>query len=148
MAKASKSESADQPASKTTRKKAPAKAKSTATTKAKTSSSRGAKAAPAAPADVPMIDTSLAAQTAARMLLARATGHVPATPPTGDSSTIKELKEQLAKPKAALNSLLQATGGGSSLPGSHLPHPRGQSGRASTHGTDATRTGVPRRTAG
>ena len=140
MAKASKSDSAAKPAGKTTRKKAPAKA-------TKSTASRAAKAP--APAAAPMIDTNLAAESAARMLLARAAaGHAPATTAHAESSTFKHLKEQLAKPKAALNSLLQSTGNPSTQPGSHLPHQQGTVGRARTHGADVTRTGVPRRTSG
>lgn len=141
MAKASKSDSAAKPAAKTTRKKAPAKA-------TKSTASRAAKAP--APAAAPMIDTNRAAESAARMLLARAAagGHAPATTAHAESSTFKHLKEQLAKPKAALNSLLQSTGNPSTQPGSHLPHQQGPVGRARTHGADVTRTGVPRRTSG
>lgn len=82
------------------------------------------------------------------MLLARAAGGRPATTPHAESSTFKHLKEQIVKPKGALNNLLQSTGGQSSTPGSHLPHSRGPTGRAQTHGADVSRTGVPRRTNG
>ncbi len=146
MAKAKKSDaSADgaaKPAAKTTRKKAPAKAtkspKATRTAK-KTSASAGS---------LPPIDTSLAAQSAAQMLLARATGRTLAASPATESPTFKSLKEQIAKPKGALNNLLQSTSGKGAPLNSPLSQARGSAGHAQTHGADVARTGVPRRTSG
>ena len=157
MAKAKKTDTSDSPekspakspaktaAKKTTPKKAPAKATSTKSPAAKSTKATRA----TAPATAPLIDTNLAAQSAARMLLARAAGGKrPATAPQAQSSTIQHLKEQITKPKGALNNLLQSTGGQSSLPGSHLPHAQASRGHAQTRGPDVNRTGVPRRTSG
>lgn len=148
MAKASKNDSpAKSPSKSPAKSTAKPAAKKTAKNKAPAKSARTSK--PAAPTAAGVIDTDLAAQSAARMLLARAAGgHAPATTPHAESSTFKHLKEQISKPKGALNNLLQSTGGQSAVPGSHLPHSRGPAGRGQTHGADVSRTGVPRRTNG
>lgn len=157
MAKAKKTDAPDSPEkspakspAKTAAKKATPKKAPTKATGAKSPAAKSTKAArpAAAPASTPVIDTNLAAQSAARMLLARAAGHRPASVPQSQSSTIQHLKEQIARPKGALNNLLQSTGGQSSLPGSHLPHSHASGGHAQTRGPNVNRTGVPRRTSG
>lgn len=134
MAKAKKSESATSPSgskSKSPAKKQPSKA-----------SSGGGGAAP-------MINTDVAAQSAARMLLNRA-ANAPINTATGqkkESSTFKQMKDSLAKPHlASMDSMLNSTNtsGGQS----HLPHQSNQKGHSQTYNADVTRTGVPRRTPG
>lgn len=135
MAKAKKTESTPDTAPKATPKKAVAK-----------------KAAPkpAAPNASPLIDTNLAAQNAARMLTARASGSAPSSQEgKKETSTFKQMKESFAKPHAAsMNSLLNNT----VSPGakkSAQPFAGGkQVGHNQTFGADVTRTGVPRRTGG
>jgi len=148
------------PARKTpaTAKAAPAKAAA-----AKPAPGKSAKPArPAAPG-LHLVDTNLAAQAAAKMLLARAAGAGPPSgPPAGpssnspanqprESSTFKNLKESLAKPHLnAVDNLLDKT----AAPGQKRPNlPYGQRGNQQvghnqTFGADLTRSGVPRRTGG
>ncbi len=132
MAKAKKSETAATPAA--PKKKA---------TKAKTS----------APVDGPMIDTGLAAESAAKHIGA-GFGHAAAAPATGaaparESASFKNLKDSFNKPASAgLASILDKTAG----PGQrkqNLPYQAGKHvGRNQTFGADVNRTGVPRRTGG
>ena len=138
MAKAKKSASTEKPAAnepaapkKVPARKPPAKAKS---------------AAP--PAGVPLIDTSLAAQTAAKLVKNREM--LESRKSAGgqqESSSFKQLKESVNKP--ALHgpaSFLQNT-----APQKKSNQPFGglnQVGRNQTFGADVNRTGVPRRTGG
>lgn len=102
----------------------------------------------AAAASTPLIDTDLAAQTAAAMLINR-----PDTPdadapaqPAKESSAFKNLKDQLAKPKpAALNNLFGPTGDQKKSSGHFNLHQ--QKGHNQTFG-GMNKTGVPRRTNG
>ena len=110
---------------------------------------------PAPPAAPPMVDTALAAQAAARHLVA---GLSPTTaaPATGgkESAAFKALKQTLANPTAGgLDGVLDRT----ALPGSRksdqpFAGPKGaggsSAGRNQTFGADVNRTGVPRRTSG
>jgi hypothetical protein len=96
-----------------------------------------------------MIDTNLAAQTAAAMLVNRDTSA--ATPPTEqgeqprESSTFKNLKEQLARPKpAGLGGLLGPVGGEKKQSGHFFNQ---QKGHNQTYG-GFNKAGVPRRTNG
>jgi hypothetical protein len=116
------------------------------------------------PAGVPLIDTSLAAETAAKLVMHRAllgnpgagstpqpAGDAQAEPDAGEkreSSTFKQLKAGLNKPAAGgLGGLL-----GNSNVGRKGNTPFGggnqQVGRNQTFGGDITRSGVPRRTGG
>ena len=136
MAKAKKSETAP---------KAPAKASA-----AKPASKAAAKSKPAAPG-TPMVDTNLAAQTAARMIGAKASG-MSSTASGGEkkeTSAFKQMKQALAKPHAAsvgnlLNSTLSPGAKKSNLPF----HGGKQVGHNQTFGSDASRNLVPRRTGG
>lgn len=99
--------------------------------------------AKAAPAGSSMVDTDLAAQAAAKMLLSKPMANDPLKK---ESGTFKSLKESLNKPH--LGGLDQIIGSGGAQR-SNLPHRRDQQkGHNQTFGTDATRTGVPRRTPG
>lgn len=132
-----------------TRKKAPAKP---------------AAAATSPPAPVPLIDTSLAAEAAAkfvmnRALLGSAATPAPAAPEQApdeasagmdkrESSTFKQLKAGLNKPASqGLGGILgnpsQGKKGNFGVGGGNQ-----QVGRNQTFGADITRSGVPRRTGG
>ncbi len=118
-------------------------AKTTKKTPAKKSAS--AKSDTAQSASTPMIDTNLAAASAAQQLLARRTLPVSSEASTG---SIKQLKQDVAKPHKALDSLFQSTAP-KTAGHSHLPHQRQNSStRAQTKGADVSRVSVPRRTAG
>jgi hypothetical protein len=128
MAKAKKSESESSPAP----KKAPAK-------KAPAKKPVGGGS--------PLIDTSLAAENAARMLVAgrnRPAGNSNA--PMQESAMFKQLKAGLNKPHAtAMSNLLDKSHG----PEPARNHPSmKQVGHDQTYGADVTRSGVPRRTPG
>ena len=104
------------------------------------------KAAPS-PAAQPLIDTSLAAEAAAKMLVAgfnKASGS-PGTP-RQESALFKQLKAGLSKPHAAaMSNLLEKSQG----PEPAKTHPQfKQVGQNQTFGADVTRSGVPRRTPG
>jgi hypothetical protein len=134
-AKASAKEASPVPAAekKTPAKKAPTKA-------------TAKKSAPAAGAPTtPLIDTGLAAQNAAAMLLNR-----PAAPtapqPNKESSAFKSLKDQLAKPKpTGLSNLFGPTADQKKAAGHFNLHQ--QKGHAQTFG-GLNKAGVPRRTNG
>lgn len=105
---------------------------------------RNAPAKPA-PVGVPLVDTSLAAETAAKMLLRRPNTSTPATSQK-ESGTFKSLKESLNKPNlGGLDQVIGSIG----PQRSNLPHQRDQQkGHNQTFGADVNRTGVPRRTPG
>ncbi|HVT90304.1 MAG TPA: hypothetical protein VHD56_15740 [Tepidisphaeraceae bacterium] len=129
MAKAKKSETKSESAP----KKAPAK--------------KSAKPAAKAPAGMPMVDTDLAAQSAARMLMARknsSSGNSAA--PSPESAMFKQLKAGLNKPHAATmsNVLEKSQGPESSKDHSFFK----QTGQNQTYNADVTRSGVPRRNPG
>jgi hypothetical protein len=171
MAKAKKTESAETPETKKTpaAKAAPkaakpaakaspaAKAPPAAAAAAKQPAAAAGKKAPAkvakksAPASgtpgTPLIDTDLAAQNAASMLLNRPTAPTGGTPQSGkESSAFKNLKDQLAKPKpSGLSNLFGPTGGGPKSVGHFNAHQ--QKGHNQTFG-GMNKTGVPRRTNG
>lgn len=146
MAKAKKTENKTQAS--TPAAKAPAAAT------AKTKKAAPAKPAAAAATSAPLIDTSLAAENAAKLLAAGV--NLKAGPSAGsgsnrpESSMFKQLKSGLNKPNAAaMNHLLDKTHG----PAAHKSgQPFGpgskQVGHNQTFGADVNRTGVPRRTSG
>lgn len=103
-------------------------------------------AKPSAPSGMPMIDTDLAAQAAAAMLLHRNKGGADSE---SKGSLIEQLKADLNKPAAATvsNILNKSTPEGAKKP-SPLPFGRKQVGHNQTFGGDLTRSGVPRRTSG
>jgi hypothetical protein len=126
------------------RKPMPSAKKPKQSTASKTKSAPPAKK-PAATTS-PLIDTSLAAQAAARMV-----AHGPTAPtPAGEqpeSAAFKKLKESLAKPTSTgVASFLQNT-----APVKKSGQPFGQQNqmrRGQTFGADVNRSGVPRRTGG
>jgi hypothetical protein len=124
----------------TTKREAPASTTKSAASKP----SKPAKAA--ATGDTPMIDTSLAAQAAAAMLVNRnrASGDTEAR-----SSIIQQLKADLNKsPSHAVSNVLnKSTPEGARKP-SATPFDQKQVGHNQTRGADLTRSGVPRRTSG
>jgi len=97
----------------------------------------------------PLVDTSLAAQTAAKMLLARAaSGGGQAGGSRAESSTFKNLKESVQKPHLqGMNNLLNSTAPPAAKR-SNLPFGQKQVGHNQTFGADVNRAGVPRRTGG
>lgn len=110
-------------------------------------------AKPAVPPAGPLIDTSLAAENAARMLTARAAGALPAEEGEGDkkeTALFKNLKENVAKPHASsVDSLLNSTASSASKK-SAQPFISGgkQVGQNQTFGADVSRRNLPRRTGG
>jgi hypothetical protein len=109
---------------------------------------------PATPAPGgPQVDTSAAAQAAARMVSAKGTGMGGA--PTGDqphkseTSLFKQMKENLAKPHVSgVDNFLNSTGAPNARKSSLPFAAQKQVGRNQTFGADVNRTGVPRRTGG
>jgi hypothetical protein len=98
----------------------------------------------------PLIDTSLAASSAASMIAAglSARNHKPAGAQSGkpESSLFKQLKSGLNKPHSAtMDSLLDKTHGPGAQKGNAFQK---QVGHNQTTGSDAARINVPRRTAG
>ena len=129
-------------------KKAPAKSKVAET---KVSSAKGAGAKPAkpqAPTGSPVIDTSLAAAAAARMLFSKRPNQSDEERTEG-SSLIKQIKSDLNKPHSAtLSGVLDKNAPAGTKKPSNLPFGQKQVGHNQTFGPDVTRTGVPRRTSG
>jgi hypothetical protein len=129
MAKAKKSEAA--PAAAGAAKKKPAKAKD------------------GAPAVAPLVDTNLAAEAAAKRVVA---GLAPAATgsslPMKESASFKHMKDSLNKPASGLAGMLDKTAGPSQKHSTTPFHGGKQLGRNQTFGADVNRTGVPRRTGG
>ena len=129
-----------------------AKAKKTESTAA----SKASAPAPKAPAKKagkaaggsPLINTDFAAQSAARMLLNRATNApINTSSQKKESATFKNMKDSLAKPHlASMDSMLNSTSSGGNQ--THQQHQGNQKGHAQTYNADVARTGVPRRTPG
>jgi hypothetical protein len=100
-----------------------------------------------------MVDTSLAAQTAAQMLAAglgrREPQHQPTDEDKREGSLIRQLKADLNKGHAqTVSSILDKGAPQSGKRSSGLPFGQKQVGRNQTYGADVTRSGVPRRTSG
>lgn len=109
--------------------------------------------APAAPA-APMIDTGMAAETAAKMVGAKLSstptmGGGEAGAPSKESSAFKQMKDSLNKPASTTMANFLDKSGGPGGKKSNMPFsgPK-QVGRNQTFGADVNRTGVPRRTGG
>jgi hypothetical protein len=105
------------------------------------------KSKPAPPRGSPLVDTNLAAQTAARLIAAKPAAS--AEVGKKQSSAFRQLKDSLAKGHATgVQSVLNNT----MAPGakkSSLPFASGkQVGHNQTFGSDASRNFVPRRTSG
>jgi hypothetical protein len=138
-----------------------AKAKKTQTTGAAKDSSTPApkkkatkaKAPATAAPSTPLIDTGLAAENAAKMIVAKVaaspTSNQPAAGGAKETAAFKNLKANLNKPASStMSNFLDKTAG----PGQkkqNLPFGGGkQVGRNQTFGADVNRAGVPRRTGG
>ena|SRR5437868_4542258 len=150
MAKETKKAAAKKPAAvkKTTTKSAASKTKSTAVKKATTKSRKHA--APASGGAAPMVDTSFAAEAAARMLTARAKmGNVQASAggeEQRESGMFKQMKESINKPAAG--GLSTAMGNTFGPNKTNLPNPdKGHVVRDQTT-SNVNRVNVPRRTGG
>lgn len=146
-----------QPAQKAAGAKKPAAAKTAASAKAAAGAKQPAKAGkPAAAPQSPLIDTGLAAQTAAAMVANRlASTGGSSTPPAQEqeSSAFRDFKKGLNKPSAgSFGGILGAGSGqkkfGSGFGGPKQSGPGGPGGRNQTFGADVNRSGVPRRTGG
>ncbi len=135
----------------TPKKAAPAKKAAPKAARSSAKKSAAAGKAPAGASSEPMIDTGIAAQAAARMLLARSAGKaVPAAKPAEESAGFKHLKEEAGKPHqqvmdALLNKTAPASAKRNNLP---MPGGRNQTGHNQTFGADVNRANLPRRTGG
>ena len=104
-------------------------------------------AAPAAPA-VPMIDTNLAASTAAKLIARKDERGAAASSGSGESAAFKQLKENMHRPVGGtVPSFLQDVAPSKKFNNS-VPNRNKQVGHNQTFGADVNRTGVPRRTGG
>jgi hypothetical protein len=101
------------------------------------------------PAGSPLVDTNLAAEAAAKRVVA---GFGPAktgsTTPVVQSAAFKHMKESLSKPTAGLAGILDKTSGNTQKQSNTPFHGGKQTGRNQVFGADVNRTGVPRRTGG
>ena len=145
MAKAKKTEKEVTPkADAAPAAKAPAKSAVKAKAAAKS-------AAPAVPSAPPMVDTRLAAQAAAKMLAARATGVVNTTSGGNkkETSTFKQMKESLANPHStSVGNMLNNLASNDPKKSNQHSHSNRQQGHNQTFGSDASKAFVPRRTGG
>jgi hypothetical protein len=137
MAKAKKTESADE---------TPKKSTATKKTTKKTSTKKSA-AAPAADSSVPSIDTNLAAQAAAKMVANKNLLNTGDAGAPRESSSFKQLKESLNKPHSTVMGNVLGNVQGQKKTNLPFGGPK-QIGRNQTFGADVNRTGVPRRTGG
>ncbi len=111
------------------------------------------KSKPSEPSAAPLVDTNLAAQAAAKRVVA---GLAPMGPamggpqsPTRESASFKHLKDSLSKPAASgLAGMLDKTAGPIQRQPNTPFHGGKQTGRNQVFGADVNRTGVPRRTGG
>ena len=110
-----------------------------------------AAAEPAAAPTAPMVDTNLAAQAAARMVGAKASGLSPMSSGADkkETSAFKQMKQSFTKPHSAsvgnmLNSTISSAAKKNNTPFQHGK----QVGHNQTFGSDASKNFVPRRTGG
>ena len=104
----------------------------------------------------PLVDTNLAAQAAAKRVVAGLTsngvGSAAGVNPSGavrESAAFKSLKDSLNKPASGgLAGILDKTAGPAQKQSNVPFHGGKQMGRNQTFGADVNRTGVPRRTGG
>jgi hypothetical protein len=101
----------------------------------------------------PLVDTNLAAEAAAKRVVAgfgpvKISSHTTTPPAIAQSASFKQMKESLSKPTAGLAGILDKTAG----PVQRQPNSSfgvgKQTGRNQVFGADVNRTGVPRRTGG
>lgn len=102
------------------------------------------------PAGAPLVDTNLAAEAAAKRVVAGLGPTRPATnQPLNPSASFKAMKEHLSKPASAgLAGILDKTAGPAQRQSNTPFHGGKQTGRNQTFGADVNRSGVPRRTGG
>jgi hypothetical protein len=102
------------------------------------------------PSAAPLVDTNLAAQAAAKRVVAGlAPNRGASNIPMADSASFRHLKDSLAKPAASgLAGILDKTAGPSQKQSNTPFHGGKQTGRNQVFGADVNRTGVPRRTGG
>jgi hypothetical protein len=135
----------------TAKKKGPAPAARKAEGKAAAPKSAAKSGKPTSSPAMPMVDTNLAAQTAAQMLGAGLGRRDPsqAGEDKREGSLIRQLKADLNKghSQTVSNVLDQGAPQGSKKSGNQ-PFGQKQVGRNQTYGADVTRSGVPRRTSG
>ncbi len=156
MAKTKKSESSVTPAPKKAPAKKPAAAKPVAAkaAAAKPAATKASKSnKPAVTPQSPLIDTGLAAQSAAAMVANRgaagragAAGQGSGQP--AESSSFKNFKDSLNKPSGGSLGSFIGSGGGNKKFAQQTGGPKQMGGRNQTFGADVNRTGVPRRTGG
>lgn len=112
----------------------------------KSAGSSKKKSGPSPSGSLPALDANLAAEVAARMLLARKQT-APPTARSQESSTFKQMKQSLDK--SHLRNVNTALGGPSAKGGRRSGHSFGpQTSRNQTFGADVSRAGLPRRTGG
>jgi hypothetical protein len=101
------------------------------------------------PAVAPLVDTNLAAQAAAKRVVAGfGPARVASDGPIPQSASFKHMKESLSKPTAGLAGILDKTAGPAQRQPNTPFHGGKQTGRNQVFGADVNRTGVPRRTGG
>ncbi len=102
------------------------------------------------PAGNPLVDTNLAAQAAAKRVVAGLGPTMAGSAvPVRESAAFKHLKDSLSKPASSgLAGMLDKTAGPSQKQSNTPFHGGKQLGRNQTFGADVNRTGVPRRTGG
>jgi len=140
-----KTKAADTKPAAESKSKTPAKAASASTAAAP--KAKKATKPSAAPTGVPLIDTGLAAEAAAKMVVNRDLLGAGKPGEKKESGSFKQLKESLFKPA------VQGPGGLLSTPNPQKKSNTGfggrnQVGHNQTFGADVNRTGVPRRTGG
>ena len=144
MAKAKKQPSEGTPAAASTEPAAKPAAKKAGKPAAKKTTQAAKPAQPMAP----MIDTNLAAATAAKFVARKEDLGAAPAPAHGETSAFKQMKENLHKPVGGSTpSFLQNLTPGKKFNNS-IPGRNQQLGRNQTFGADVNRTGVPRRTGG
>jgi hypothetical protein len=113
------------------------------------SAKKKSKAKGDAPGGQPLVDTNLAAEAAAKRVVAGfGPSKGPSNIPLNQSASFKHLKESLSKPTAGLAGILDRTAGPAQKQSNTPFHGGKQTGRNQTFGADVNRTGVPRRTGG
>lgn len=109
-----------------------------------------AKNAPATlgtPMGMPMVDTSLAAQSAANMLLMR--NKIAQEPMKQTGSLIDQIKQDMNKSHGStISGVLDSNSPGAKRPNLPSSGPQNQRGHNQTFGADVNRINVPRRTGG
>ena len=125
---------------------AKAKKSESAPKKSGKAAEKGKAATPRATSAAPMVDTNLAAQAAAKMLVAKKSESSASTRKGG--GLINQLKAQLNRQSSASVSGMLDKSAPTGAKKPHLPFGGKQVAHHQTYGGDITRSGVPRRTPG